>query len=182
MTMRNALKIRLEGPLTQQLRFALSEIPVIELVSSKSMSWLAGSASDVVFIDHLLWMSTVDEIRSSLRDNEPTLVVILVAQVDDEEAAIAQLAVDVDDYLLPNATSEDVARTIRNARQRRSLLMILRDKQQKLAQTHHRLTQLLEDGATYRVGVELARETELVRNPAASPERLAKSTALVRSE
>lgn len=181
--MRNALKIRLEGPLTQQLRFALSEIPVIELVSSKSMSWLAGSASaDVVFVDHHLWLSSHDDIRSSLRNDEPTLVVILVARVEDEEAAIAQLAIDADDYLLPNATSEDIARTIRNARQRRSLLMMLRDTQQKLAQTHHRLTQLLEDGATYRIGVELARETELVRNPPASPERLGKSTALVRSE
>lgn len=168
-TMRNALKIRLEGPLTQQLRFALSEIPVIELVSAKFMAWLAGSAADVIFIDLQLWLASNDEIRQTLRQEEPTLVVILVATLDDEESALTQLVIDADDYLLPSATAEDIARTIRNARQRRSLLLMLRDTQQKLSQTHTRLTQLLDEGATYRIGSELARESELVRSPIERP-------------
>jgi DNA-binding NarL/FixJ family response regulator len=164
--MRNALKIRLEGPLTQQLRFALSEIPVIELVSAKSMAWLSGAAAaDVIFIDYRLWLATNDEVRAVMREKDPSLVVILVSRVEDEEATLGQLGVDADDYLLPTASAEEIARSIRNSRQRRSLLMMLRDTQEKLSQSHQRLTQLLDDGATYRIGTELARESELVRNP-----------------
>lgn len=163
--MRNALKIRLEGEQTAELRSELKKIPVIEIVSSQPMAWLSGSAgADVVFVDFPVWLAASESERQAFRQQEQQVVVILVCSAEQEEDALAQLAIDADDYILPTVTAEQLARVIRNARQRRSLLIMLRDTQAKLAQTHLRLTQLLDDGAPYRIGAELARETELIRS------------------
>jgi DNA-binding response OmpR family regulator len=160
---KNTLKIRLEGAIAQSIRPSLTRIPVIELISSTKTGWIHGSAAaDVVVIDTPIWLATTEEDRQTLR-TESGPVVILATAPDDEETALAQLKIDADDYLLPPVDAAILARAIRHARQRRALVETLKSTQAKLAETHSRLTALLDEGSTYRVGAELARESELVR-------------------
>mgnify|MGYP001159214880 CR=1 FL=1 len=162
--MRNVLKIQLAGALAQRLRPVLDEISVVHLVSSRIKVWTDGATpANLILVDYHLWMDTERSTKVLIRNQLPAVVVVLVADVADEERALKQINVDADDYLLPEASAAEVARTIRHARHRRSLMLLLHDTQRKLARSHARSARLLSDGTTHRMSSAVGGETPLVR-------------------
>ncbi|HIF30736.1 MAG: hypothetical protein ABGX07_08090 [Pirellulaceae bacterium] len=160
--MSDALKIQLAGTLSQSLRRGLNEMYVFHLVSATATEWNNGiSQANLVLVDYDLWMATDDQRRKSIRNRAPAIVVILVTDLSGEEQALSRLSIDADDYLLSDASTAEIARTIRHARHHRSMALLLHDTQRKLAQAHKRSSQLMSVGPTYRIGV--AGESQLVR-------------------